>query len=69
MNRFSGDIQLLDHSMILRYGFVAILLYETFNQAGIIFITLPVLVPCIIPLLILLFFVTVSWHSDSCESI
>ena len=54
-------------SIGMRYGFVAIVLQEMLKMFGIIFIALPILVPCLVPLLIIFFLLTRFFNAATAQ--
>ncbi|KAI6220946.1 Multidrug resistance-associated protein 1 isoform X4 [Aphelenchoides fujianensis] len=58
MNRFSMDIELLDTTVCASYGYVFIVVAETVRLLLNIFASMPLLIPVLIPLIVLFFFMT-----------
>ncbi|KAI6212601.1 hypothetical protein M3Y94_00045300 [Aphelenchoides besseyi] len=67
INRFSTDIEILDTSLYLSFGFTFMLIAETIAMLLNVFGALPILIPAVLPLLVLLFFVTRYFNAASVQ--
>ncbi|KAI6212798.1 hypothetical protein M3Y94_00071600 [Aphelenchoides besseyi] len=67
VNRFSLDMELLDTSIGSHYGFAFIVLAEALQKLLSVFVAMPILIPAILPLVILIFFVTRFFNAATAQ--